>query len=177
MISLTDNARIADIGGKPGCYYFNSERAHLCLTLDAAAPVNQVYSISLSAGLAASYRFQFRGFTSTTLAHDAAVGVMQTALASMQPFCNAKGRAATFVCSATAAAGTLFTISVTCDDPEQVLGNNLITVVTQEAKTSSTALFVIGRSGFTSATYDLVTIGMKQSVLHLFNGNSVTENA
>ena len=81
------------------------------------------------------------------------------------------------MCSATAAAGTTFSISVTCDDPEQVLGNNLITIVTQEAKTSSTALQVIGRPGFTTGTYDLITIGMKQSVLHLLDGNLVTEDA
>ena len=98
-------------------------------------------------------------------------------LAEMAPFRNAKGRAATFVCSATASAGTTFSISVICDDPEQVLANNLITVNTQEAKTSSTAIAVIGRPGFTTGTYDLVTIGMKQSVLQLFDGNLVTEDA
>ena len=102
---------------------------------------------------------------------------MASMLAEMTPFRNARGRAATFVCSAIASAGTAFSISVTCDDPEQVLGDNLITVVTQEAKTSSTALAVIGRPGLTSATYDLVTIGMKRSILHLFDGNLVTENA
>jgi hypothetical protein len=95
----------------------------------------------------------------------------------MKPFRNAKGRAPTFVCSATAAAGTSFTISVTCDDPEQVLGNDLITVVTQEAKTSASSLTTIGQAGFTSGTFDLVTIGMKQSVLHLLDGNLVTEDA
>ena len=68
-------------------------------------------------------------------------------------------------------------ISVGCDDPEQVLGNDLITVVTQEAKTSSTALAVIGKPGFTSGTFDVVTIGLKQSVLHLLNENLVTEDA
>jgi hypothetical protein len=177
MVPLTDNARIADIGGRSGCYYFNSERAHLCLTADATAPVNQVYAITLSAGLAASYYFQFRGMISTTTAHNAAVGVMQTTLAAMTSFCNAKGRAPTFVCSATAAAGTSFAISVTCDDPEQVLGNDLITVVTMEAKTSASSLTTIGEPGFTSGTYDLVTIGMKQSVLHMLDGNLVTEDA
>ena len=70
-----------------------------------------------------------------------------------------------------------FPISVTSDYPEQVLGNNSITIVTQEAKTSSTALQVIGRPGFTSGTFDLVTIGMKQSVRHLLDGNLVTKDA
>ena len=37
MTPLTDNARMADVGGRSGCYYFSSERAHLCLTPDAAA--------------------------------------------------------------------------------------------------------------------------------------------
>ena len=55
---------------------------------------------------------------STTSAHNAAVGVMQTTLAAMKPFRNAKGRDPTFVCSATAAAGTSFAISVTCQDPD-----------------------------------------------------------
>ena len=117
---------------------------------DPAAPVNQAYTITLSAGLAASYYFQFRGMVSTTLAHNAAVGVMQTTLAAMKPFRNAKGRAPTFVCSATAAAGTSFIISVTCDDCEQVLGNDLISVMTMEAKTSATSLTTIGQSGFTT---------------------------
>jgi hypothetical protein len=114
---------------------------------------------------------------STTLAHNAAVGVMQTTLAAMAPFRNAKGRAANFVVSATAAAGTSFTISVTCDDCEQVLGNDLITVVTMEAKTSASSLTTIGQPGFTTGTYDLVTIGMRPSVLHLLAGDLVTENA
>ena len=90
MVPLTDNARIADIGGRLGCYYFSSERTHLCLTPDAAAPANQVYLITLSAGLAASYRFHFRGHTSRTIAHNAAVDVMQSMLAEMAPFQNAK---------------------------------------------------------------------------------------
>ena len=95
----------------------------------------------------------------------------------MKPFRNAKVSASTIACSATVAAGTSFTISVTCDDPEQVLGNDLITVVTQEAKTSASSLTTNGQPGFTSGTYDLVTIGMKQSVLHLLDGNLVTEDA
>ena len=102
---------------------------------------------------------------------------MQTTLTAMAPFRNAKGRAPTFVCSVTAAAGTRFTISVTCDDPEQVLGNDLITVATQEAETSLTALAEIGRPGFTSGTFDVVTVGKKQSVLNLLDGNLVSENA
>ena len=115
--------------------------------------------------------------TSTTLAHNAAVGVMQTTLAAMAPFRNAKGRAPIFACSATAAAGTSFTISITCDDPEQVLGNDLITVATQEAKTSASSLTTIGQAGFTTGTFDLVSIGLKQSALHLLDVNLVTENA
>ena len=95
----------------------------------------------------------------------------------MKPFGNANGRAHSFSCSATAAAGTSFTISVTCDDPEQVLGNDLITVVTQEAKTSASSLTTVGKPGFTTGTFDLVTIGMQQSVLHLLDGNLVTEDA
>jgi hypothetical protein len=102
---------------------------------------------------------------------------MQTTLAAMAPFRNAKGRAASFVVSATAAAGTSFTISVTCDDPEQVLANDLISVVTMEAKTSASSLTIIGIPGFTTGSYDLVTIGMKQSLLHLLDGNLVTEDA
>ena len=102
---------------------------------------------------------------------------MQSTLAEMAPFRNAKGRAPTFVCSTTASSGTTFPISIPCGDPEQVLGNNLITVITQEAKTSSTALSVIGRPGFTTGTYDLITIDMKQSVLHLLDSNLVTEDA
>ena len=53
MIALIDHARVADIGGHCECYYFNSEWAHLCITPDAAALVNQVYTIALSAGQAA----------------------------------------------------------------------------------------------------------------------------
>ena len=99
---------------------------------------------------------------------------MQNTLAAMSPFRNAKERSPSFVVSATAAAGTSFTISVTCQDPEQVLGNDLISVVTQEAKTSSSSLTVIGAAGFTTTTYDLITIGMRSSVLHLLDGNLVT---
>ena len=95
----------------------------------------------------------------------------------MSPFRNAKGRSPSFVVSATAAAGTSFTISVTCQDPEQVLGNDLISVVTMEAKPSSISLTVIGAASFTTATYDRVTFGLKQSVLHLLDGNLVTEDA
>ena len=47
---------------------------------------------------------------------------------------------------------------------------------TQEAKTSSTALQVIDRPGFNSGTYDLVTVGMQQSMLHSLAGNLVTKD-
>jgi hypothetical protein len=50
-------------------------------------------------------------------------------------------------------------------------------VVTQEAKTSACSLTTIGQAGFTPATFDLITIGLKQSVLHLLDGNLVTEDA
>ena len=90
-----------------------------------------MYHITLSVGLAASYRFNFRGHTSRTIAHNAPVDLMQTTLAEMAPFRDVKGRAATFVRSATAAAGTTFSISISCDGD---VGSNLITIVTQEAK-------------------------------------------
>lgn len=154
-----------------------SERANLCLTLNATAPVDQDYTVTLSASLASSYRFQFRGMTSRTIAHNTAVGVMQTTLDAMLPFRNANGSAPAFVCSATAAAEISFKITVTCDGPEQVLWNNLITGVTQEAKTSSNALTTIGQAGFTTGTFELVILGLKQSVLHVLDGNLVTENA
>ena len=102
---------------------------------------------------------------------------MQTTLAAIEPFWNAKSRAPSFVCSATTTTGTSFAITVTCDDPEQVLGNDRIPVVTQEAKTSSTVLWVIGQAGFTNNTYDLVPIRMKSNILHLLDGNLVTEDA
>jgi hypothetical protein len=96
---------------------------------------------------------------------------MKTALEKL--FAQAPQLRPVVTCSATAA-GTSFTIALAHSDPDQLLGGRTIEVVTQEAETSSSAITTVGRSGFTSGTFDIRVFGLYERSSYLFKNNLVT---
>ena len=127
-MSFTDSVRAAMAGSRSGSWKADGSRHYLAIT-PVAASTATVVTVTLSAGLATSYRFFHPKYGhSSTLAHNFSIGTTKIALENL--FAQAPQLYPIVTYSAMAAAGTSVTIALTHPDPDQLLGGRTIEVVT-----------------------------------------------
>ncbi len=150
-----DNIRAALSGMVKGARWFKSQnRDQIRLTLPAA-PVSEVQTITFSAVPAAGgfYAFSYKGDMSAQLPVNASPATMQAAIQAMKTFA---ARYITVTCSASASAGTSFTVTFT--DPQGEFVGDLLEVLSHDglAASASTARTVAAVPGLVSGQYDVV---------------------
>jgi len=150
-----DNIRAALSGMVKGARWFKSQnRDQIRLNLPAA-PVAEVQTVTFSAAPAAGgfYAFNYRGDQSAQLPVNASPATMAAAIQAMKTFA---ARFITVVCSASASAGTSFT--VTFNDPQGELIGDMLEVQSHDGLAASavTSRTVAAVPGLASGQYDVV---------------------
>ena len=115
---------------------------------------------------------------SAVLAYNANVATMKAAIEGMCCFRDLPRRVVA-TCSATAAAGTSFTVALSnVDDPDAVFrrSGEVLQMLTKDTD-AMTVLTTPGRSGFTSGTYDLTVVGLRHRDVNQFKQTLVSQDA